>query len=208
MGLRFRAVTFDLLTALLDSWSLWDEVAGNTGAGSRWREAQLRLVAGSGPYRPFEQIVAEAAREVGIEQAMVKRLLDRWSELKPYADVSPVLKRLREADLKMLILTNCSHRLAQLAAANLLVGWDGVVSAEQAGFYKPHPGAYEAGQRAAGHPAAEVLFVPGSPTDLTGAEKAGHGTYWVNRRQVPLPLGTYPIAIERTLDALPKVIGL
>ena len=35
---RYDAVLFDLLSALLDSWTLWTEVAGNPGAARRWRE--------------------------------------------------------------------------------------------------------------------------------------------------------------------------
>ncbi len=208
MAPRFRAVTFDLLTALLDSWSLWGEVAGDAELGSRWREAQLRLVARSGAYRPFETIVAEAAQEVGIQEDCVQQLLDRWDELRPHPDVAAVLSRLRQADLKLLVLTNCSQRLAQIAARNVPVRWDTVISAEQAGYYKPDPTAYEAGCRAAGERPDQILFVPGSPTDLVGAEKAGHRAYWVNRRGVPLPSGTHPLAVEPTLEALPRVLGL
>ncbi len=160
---RFRAVTFDLLTALLDSWSLWGEVAGDGERGSRWREAQLRLVASSGAYRPFEKIVAEAAQEVGINEGCVNQLLDRWSQLRPHSDVASVLSRLRQADLKLLVLTNCSQRLAQIAAANVPVRWDAVISAEQAGFYKPHPSAYEAGCRAAGERPTRSCSCPALP---------------------------------------------
>ena len=39
---RYDAVLFDLLTALLDSGSLWNRVAGNPDDGKRWRAAYLR----------------------------------------------------------------------------------------------------------------------------------------------------------------------
>jgi hypothetical protein len=41
-GGKFRAVVFDLLTGLLDSWTLWDSIAGNVGDGRRWRSAYLK----------------------------------------------------------------------------------------------------------------------------------------------------------------------
>jgi 2-haloacid dehalogenase len=34
---RFDAVLFDLLTALLDSWTLWNKVAGSAKDGGNWR---------------------------------------------------------------------------------------------------------------------------------------------------------------------------
>src|SRR5262249_24476207 len=45
-----RAVLFELLTALLDSWSLWDAVAGSQEAGRAWRAEYLRLTYGCGAY--------------------------------------------------------------------------------------------------------------------------------------------------------------
>ena len=36
-GQPYRAVMFDLLTALLDSWSLWNRVAGSARVGLAWR---------------------------------------------------------------------------------------------------------------------------------------------------------------------------
>ena len=38
---RYDAVLFDLLTALIDSWTLWNRVAGNEAAGRKWRGEHL-----------------------------------------------------------------------------------------------------------------------------------------------------------------------
>jgi len=40
---KYSAVMFDLLTALLDSWSLWNEVAGSEEVGVAWRTRYLKL---------------------------------------------------------------------------------------------------------------------------------------------------------------------
>jgi len=42
MSHRYDAVLFDLLTALVDSWSLWNDVSGGEADGRRWRAAYLR----------------------------------------------------------------------------------------------------------------------------------------------------------------------
>lgn len=36
-----RAVLFDLLTALLDSWTVWNTAAGSEAAGRAWRAEYL-----------------------------------------------------------------------------------------------------------------------------------------------------------------------
>ena len=61
-----KAILFDLLTALLDSWSLWDRAAGSQQAGRTWRAEYLRLTYGCGTYVPYEAMVREAAQNVGL----------------------------------------------------------------------------------------------------------------------------------------------
>lgn len=63
---RVDLVLFDLLTALLDSWTLWNSVAGSEQMGRTWRMAYLKATYGCGPYRPYETLVEEAALEVGL----------------------------------------------------------------------------------------------------------------------------------------------
>ncbi|MGH2490079.1 MAG: haloacid dehalogenase, partial [Candidatus Limnocylindria bacterium] len=58
--MRYAAVGFDLLTALLDSWSLFADVAGGRDLGMRWHAASQSLLRGK-RYRPFEDVVREAA---------------------------------------------------------------------------------------------------------------------------------------------------
>ena len=43
----------DLLTALLDSWSVWDAPAGSVERGREWRAAYLRRNYQTGRYRPY-----------------------------------------------------------------------------------------------------------------------------------------------------------
>jgi hypothetical protein len=66
---RYDAVVFDLLTALLDSWTLWNTVAGAEVDGLRWRRRYLEITYGCGAYRPYEVLVREAARDVGLPEA-------------------------------------------------------------------------------------------------------------------------------------------
>jgi 2-haloacid dehalogenase len=38
---KYDAVVFDLLTGLIDSWSLWNEIAGSELMGRKWRARYL-----------------------------------------------------------------------------------------------------------------------------------------------------------------------
>jgi 2-haloalkanoic acid dehalogenase type II len=192
---RFRAIIFDLLTALIDSWTLWGEVAGDDQAGARVRRRSLELIYASGEYRPYEEIVAEAG-----DERFADELLKRWDELEPWPEAPAVLRDL-SADHRIALVTNTSEDLARRAAAKLGVEIDLLVSAERVGFYKPRPEPYRAGMEA-GQPA---LFVAGSPGDVPGAQQAGLPVIWHNRVGAAAA-GGEPLAVIETLDPLPGLV--
>jgi len=76
----YDAVVFDLLTALLDSWTLWNDVAGSPEDGMKWRRRYLEITYGCGAYRPYEALVREAARDVGLPESLGEGLERRWGE--------------------------------------------------------------------------------------------------------------------------------
>src|SRR5204862_8253055 len=90
--MAYAAVGFDLLTALLDTWSLWSEVAGDQALGMRWHGASQELLRGK-KYRPFEDIVRESASEVGVDRKRASELLRRWGDCEPWRDVPGFLER-------------------------------------------------------------------------------------------------------------------
>ena len=92
---NYDAVLFDLLTGLLDSWSLWNGVAGSEEAGLAWRQKYLELTYAAGPYRPYEEIVHEAAVAVGQPAAFAEALTARWGELLPWPTSWGVRQRAR-----------------------------------------------------------------------------------------------------------------
>ncbi len=200
---RYDAVGFDLLTALLDTWSTWKTVAGDGDLGMRWHAASQALLRGR-PYRPFEDIVRDAAREVGVEPDRAERMLERFGlDFRPWPDVPPVMERL--GDVRRFIVTNCSEALARRAAA-AAGSFELVMTAERAGAYKPDPRPYRAALEALGLDAARVLFVAGSAHDVIGAAAVGMDVYWANRGAVPMPEGGHPLLERADLDALPRVL--
>jgi 2-haloacid dehalogenase len=200
--MRYDAVGFDLLTALLDTWSLFADVAGGRDLGMRWHASSQSLLRGK-TYRPFEDIVREAADAVGLERARADTLLARWGESTPWPDVPSVLPHL--SSYTRFIVTNCSERLGALAAKRA-GNFDLVMTAEQAGAYKPDPRPYTAALDALGLHRKRVLFVAGSAHDVGGAARAGMDVYWANRGRVPAPSDGRAIREEEDLRGLTQVL--
>lgn len=197
--MRYDAVVFDLLTALLDSWTLWNDVAGSPDAGLKWRRRYLEITYGSGAYRPYETLVREAARDVGLRESLGEGLERRWDELVPWPEVRQVLARL---PVPLAVATNCSIRLGRRAADRVGVPFKVVATAESVGFYKPRPEPYCAVLAALGTPPERTLFVAGSASDVPGAKGVGMPVYWHNRIGLPPRDDTRPDHLEPTLHKL------
>ena len=181
-----KAVLFDLLTALLDSGTLWDAVAGNRHDGRRWRAAYLKNTYAEGRYRPYETLVREAAVAVGLPPGLADQLAARYGELQPWPEVADILGPL-QGRVPLAIITNCSEGFGRIAAARTGIAFDAIVTAERAGFYKPHPAPYRLALAELGAAPQEALFVAGSAYDLSGAAAVGLPMYWHDRIGMATP---------------------
>ena len=203
---HFDAVLCDLLTALLDSWTLWNKVAGSVEDGRKWRAVYLRRTYETGAYRPYEVLVAEAATEAGLSPRLAAQLAARYGELEPWPEVREVLSALRRAGVALGVVTNCSEELGAKAVARS-VEFDIVVTAERAGYYKPDPRPYQMALGELNVAAGRCLFVAGSAYDLLGTSKVGLPTYWHDRLGMTPPQDTpNPMAHHRSLFPLASVV--
>jgi 2-haloalkanoic acid dehalogenase type II len=202
MKKRYAAVLFDLLTGLVDSWSVWNRVAGDAAKGRRWRDEYLRMTYGCGEYQPYESLVRIAARRAGLPEALQQDLEAAWETLDPWEDALPVLHRLAKT-YRLGVVTNCSERLGRIAAERVGVAFDVVVTAQRAGYYKPHPAPYRMAMVELNLQPQAVLFVAGSAFDLVGTARVEVDTFWHNRVGLKRPEGTPPPLREaRTLEKL------
>jgi 2-haloalkanoic acid dehalogenase type II len=202
--MAYAAVGFDLLTALLDTWTLWSDVAGGRALGMRWHATSQELLRGK-RYRPFEDIVRESAREVGVDAKLAGELLRRWGEFEPWPDVPPVLEQLDGT--RRFIVTNCSRKLGRLAAFRA-GRFELVVTAEEAGAYKPDPLPYRMALDRLGLDPAEVLFVAGSAHDVGGAARVGMDVYWANRGGAAAPTDGTALREEPDFRGLLETLGV
>ncbi|WP_375509091.1 HAD-IA family hydrolase [uncultured Caballeronia sp.] len=197
-----KAILFDLLTALLDSWTLWNQSAGSEQAGRAWRAEYLRLTYGCGQYVEYERLVRDAAANVGLSESAPRALEEKWLQLAPWSGALDALQRL-QPHCKLAIVTNCSVRLGRQAAEIFPIRWDAIITAEEADVYKPNPLPYRLALDKLGVTTADAAFVAGSSYDMFGTAAVGLRTYWHNRIGLPLVEGAQPPEIESpSLDPL------
>lgn len=199
---RYDAVGFDLLTALLDTLPLWRAAAGDDDVGTRWHIANQRLLRGK-PYRAFDELVHESAKEVGLGRAQATTLLSRWGEFQPWPDTRRALSAI--GSTPRFIVTNCSKKLGERAAKQA-GEFAFVMTAEEAGAYKPDPRPYRAALTAIGVDAKRVLFVAGSAHDVGGAKHLGMDVYWANRLGAAPPEDAVPLVHASDLGRLAALL--
>jgi 2-haloalkanoic acid dehalogenase type II len=173
-----RGLLLDLLMAVMDSMRVWADTAGDDRRGLAWRDATTRRMVEAGRYRAYDDLVAQAASEVGLAEHAVGALLDEWPRMKPWDDVAA----LDDLQLPYAFVTNTSRELARDAAARSTARPAFVLSAEDAGWFKPRPEIYREACRRLETAPAETLFVAGSPYDARGALQAGLRAALVIRR--------------------------
>jgi 2-haloalkanoic acid dehalogenase type II len=207
MSRRYDAVLFDLLTALLDSWTLWSAVAGGETSGLRWRAAYFRRTYGTRAYRPYEEVVAQAAAEVGLDPRLASDLSARYGELRPWSGIAGALAPLVAVGVPLGVATNCSEELGRLAVACVDVPFAAVVTSERAGFYKPHPRPYRLALTELGVAPQRCLFIAGSGYDLIGASRVGMAIWWHDRIGMEKPPGApEPLRHTRRLEGMAEFV--
>ena len=137
----FDAVLFDLLSALMDSWSLWDDLAGDTELGRKWRMHYLKAASQTVGYTPYLSLVGDAAKAVGLSRLQALELGTRWNELSPWQEAPALIARLA-SKTRIGVVTNCSEELGHKCANRLGTQFDVVITAEHAECYKPNPKIY------------------------------------------------------------------
>ena len=195
-----HAACFDLLSALLDSWTVWDGVAASLGRadlGRAWRMRYLEITSTVGGYRPYLGLVAQAATGVGLPDEAAARLERAWDGLRPWPDVLPALDAL---EVPAAVVTNCSLSMGRRAFACVGAPFDVVVTAEEAGAYKPDPAPYRLACERLGRAPREVAYVAGSPFDARGALDFGFQVTWVNRLGAPVPAELSGVRVVSTLE--------
>lgn len=210
---RYEVVSFDCYGTLID----WESgiisglrpVLANHGidvtddeilelhAGT---EHRLQSSSTKGNYTKYRDVLRQEVREAGKrwgfepETSEVDALADSLRHWEPFPDTVEALRALKKR-YKLAIISNVDDGLFALTACHLEVEFDWIITAEQAGAYKPSTNIFEVAIGRMGAVREKLLHAAESLFhDVVPAKEMGLSTIWVHRRTGKEGFGATPPA--------------
>jgi len=118
-----------------------------------------------------------------IDHSMRNELLNLYKILPTFSEVPEVLKKLKERNYQLGILSNGTPDLLnQLVKSNSLDNiFDDIFSIEEVGIYKPDSKVYDMPIKKYKIKKDEVVFLSSNTWDVSGGGNYGYTSIWVNR---------------------------
>jgi 2-haloacid dehalogenase len=173
--------------------------------------AQAMVSTLTGRMAPFtdmlEAAVRRRLRQAGRDESVAAEGLELLGTMPAYLEAPAALERLRGVGLHLAVLSQSAAEAADrvLRFAGLRDRLELVMSAQDAGAYKPDPRPYRMALERMGAEPADACFVATHWWDVHGAKAVGMRTGWVARRERAL-LETVP-APDYTGRDLAEVAG-
>jgi 2-haloacid dehalogenase len=193
---RFEVLTFDCYGTLIDWESGILPVLRRilSGHGKTMDDGTLLKLYGdfeqaaeAGPFRPYREVLSSVVRQFGDELGFTPTseelcsLPNSLSDWKPWPDTIEALRQLKTR-YRLAIVSNVDDDLFASTRPQLEVAFDEVITAQQAGAYKPSLKMFELALGRIKAPAHRVLHVGQSVYhDVVPAQALGLATVWVNR---------------------------
>lgn len=210
-------IVFDLNGTLLDTSALAPQIRaifGRKVTVEHWFAAVLQHSMSTtlmGDFTPFGEIAISVLKMMAIGHSIqltaeqIECVRHGMSNLPPFPDVAPALRRLRKAGFRTAVLTN-SGRMSmaqQLHNSGLPELFDQTLSVESVGRYKPAPEVYRFAAQAMAIETSEILMVAAHHWDLLGAARMGCKTAFIERPlRALLPGSLRPDYVARDLKQL------
>jgi len=214
-------VVFDVNETLSDLAPMgqrFAEVGAPALAAKAWFASLLRdgfALTAAGATERFSTIGDWALREILTDHtlacdldAAIEHIMGGFLELQVYPDVPDGVRALSASGARLVTLSNGSTEVAErlFAAAGIRDHFERLLSVEDAGVWKPAPGAYAYAASTCSVDPADMLLVAVHPWDIDGAKRAGLRTAWVNRRGRLYP--GYFLAPDHSIAALSELAGV
>ena len=190
-----KAIVFDAYGTLFDVNSAAEKCKGKIGDkwegfANFWRTTQLEytwLRSLMKRHKDFWQVTEDSLdksmKAFKIDSSMKSELLNLYKVLSPYSEVNEVLKKLKEKNYKLAILSNGTPALLnELVKSNNLENiFDDLFSIEEVGIYKPDSKVYDIPIKKYQIKTNEVAFLSSNTWDVSGSGNYGYNAIWVNR---------------------------
>jgi 2-haloacid dehalogenase len=157
-----------------------------------WEEVQFQFI--QGPYLPYRQVLREAMKlafdyfHVPYAETDVEEFANAMGRWKPFPDTRDAIVALQRY-VKVVLITNTDDDIIRETEKTIGVKFDEIVTAQQAGAYKPsHKGFHLARERLS-LPVSEIWHAGfGFKYDIVPATELGYTTVWVNRQGEARPV--------------------
>lgn len=167
------------------------------------------------PHRSFREVAGQGLRlalqELGlpVDDSDIRVLTERISRMPPFPEVVDALARLKQAGYRLCIVSNTDDDIIAGNVAQLGGHIDRVITAQQAGAYKPAPRLFEHAHEALGVSKDEVVHICASPhLDHAAARDIGFRCVWIDRGSGRRLLPDYtPDATLARLDEVPALFA-
>ena len=165
------------------------------------------------PHRAFRQLstlgLQMALEDLGLASSDEdsQRLAAAIPKMPPFPEVIDTLARLKTMGFKLCIVSNTDDDIIAGNVAQLGGHIDRVITAQQAGAYKPDPRLFDYAHAQLGVSRDQVVHICASPTlDHTAARDMHFRCVWIDRGTGRQLLADYtPDAILPTLDGVPEL---
>ena len=177
----------------------FDDVGAPSQQAKTWFAGLLRdgfALTTVGADAAFARIAAESLRvslhglslDRSTEDA-VGHIMEGFQALRVHPDVCDGIRALSDLGVRLVTLSNGSASVAEalFEHAGIRHLFERLLTVEDAGIWKPAPGAYAYALDQCAVGRGEAMLVAVHPWDIDGAHRAGLGTAWVNRDDGPYP---------------------
>jgi len=194
---NIKAIIFDAYGTLFDVNSAAEKCKSKIGDkwesfANYWRTTQLEytwLRSLMKRHKDFWQITEDSLSKsmitFNIDPKMKDELLNLYKVLSPFKEVPETLKKLKEKNFKLAILSNGTPDLLnELVKSNKLDNlFDDLFSIESVGIYKPDSKVYDMPIKKYSIEKNEVAFLSANTWDVSGGGNYGFQSIWVNRNK-------------------------
>lgn len=193
---RVKWVLFDMNGTLLDPAGIADPLGGRAPdrdlVAEAFQEALLLTMADTisgGRWRPLPEYLRgtleRGLRARGRDLDSLDAAMQRAGAMDAFPEADGALALLREAGLRLGILTNSTTEAAERAIHTAGLGdhFEVVMGSESVRTFKPHPRVYEHAAARLSISPTQLCLVAGHAWDVMGAMRAGLRGAWVARSE-------------------------
>lgn len=216
-----KAITFDCYGTLID-WEAEIQqffarrlaAKGVEGIDAKalqaqWEEIQFHYI--QQQYRPYRQVLGDTMKmafdqfHLPYDETDVEAFAASMGQWKPFPDTRDAILDLQRF-VKVVLITNTDDAIIAETQRTIGVKFDDIITAEQAGAYKPSHKGFLLARERLGLEVQDIWHAGfGFKYDVVPANELGYTTVWVNRQGQARPLDvkeTFLVGDMRTLAYL------